>query len=143
MKKELWQFTNRNGDFTFPDAHKISRLYFPLANEAEFMSSITPLLRGDIKIGQNNFLMQPITSEDLSSTFSGRNFWIYLNPENYWSINGSPYSWNNKETVTFKAGILWHSMKRSNEKIGLSAEVVNFIPPKGEHVELIDRKSVV
>ncbi|MBU1087392.1 MAG: cellobiose phosphorylase [Candidatus Omnitrophica bacterium] len=140
MKNQLWQFTNRNGDFTFPDAHKISRLYFPLANEAEFMSSITPLLRGDIKIGQNNFLMQPITSEDLSSSFSGRNFWVYLNPHTYWSISGAPYSCSPEESVNLKAGILWHGIKRSNEKIGLSAEVTNFIPAKGEHVELMTIK---
>ena len=116
MKNQLWKFTNRNGDFSFADAHRISRLYFPLANEAEFMSSITPLLKGDIKIGQNNFLMQPVTSEDLYSTLSGRNFWLYLNPNTFWSINGDPYSWNAQEKITLKAGILWHSITRSNNR---------------------------
>jgi len=137
MKNQLWQFTNRNGDFSFSHPEKISRLYFPLANEAEFMSSITPLLKGDIKIGQNNFLMQPVTSEDLYSTLSGRNFWIYINADNWWSINGTSPWLNRQEKVDLQAGILWHSIKRSNKKIGLSAQTTNFIPITGEHVELM------
>ena len=141
MKNNLWNFTNRNGDFTFSNPELISRLYFPLANEAEFMSSINPLLKGDIKIGQNNFLMVPITSEDLHSTVSGRNFWIYINHNNYWAINGTPHIPNNQdEEITLKAGILWHTIKRANKTIGLDAEITNFIPSSGEHVELMTIK---
>jgi len=140
MKEQLWNFTNRNGDFIFKDAEKINRLYFPLANEAEFMSSITPLLKGDIKIGQNNFLMQPVTSEDLYSTLSGRNFWIHIAPSTAWAVNGVPCFLNCHEEVTMRAGILWHTIKRVNKKIGLSAEVTSFIPVNGEHAEIMSIK---
>ncbi len=140
MKSSLWTFTNSNGDFIFPKPEKINRLYFPLANEAEFMSSITPLLKGDIKIGQNNFLMLPITSEDLYATVSGRNFWVYIDQNNYWAINGTLHMPENHEEVTLKAGILWHTVKRVNKKIGLKAEITNFIPASGEHVELMTIK---
>ncbi|MCG2712490.1 MAG: cellobiose phosphorylase [Candidatus Omnitrophica bacterium] len=143
MKNDLWTFTNRNGDFIFSKPEEISRLYFPLANEAEFMSSVTPLLKGDIKIGQNNFLMLPVTSEDLYSTISGRNFWIYINQNNYWAINGTPHlPDNHDEEVTLKAGILWHTVKRTNKIIGLTAEITNFIPASGEHVELMTVKII-
>ncbi|MFH1458922.1 MAG: cellobiose phosphorylase [Candidatus Omnitrophota bacterium] len=140
MKKELWKFRNRNGDFVFEHPEKISRLYFPLANEAEFMSSITPLLKGDIKIGQNNFLMQPITSEDLYNTISSRNFWVHLQDELPWSINTTACFCHYPEKVILNAGILWHTITRTNNELGITANITNFIPVHDEHVELMSIK---
>ncbi len=144
MKNQLWTFKNRNGDFIFPDPEKISRLYFPLANESEFMSSITPFLKGDIKIGQNNFLMQPITSHDLHSLISGRNFWIYIDPKTSWAINSTycpkPCAKHKDSTSILYAGILWHTLKKTCKKIGLQIEITNFVPTSGEHIELMTIK---
>ncbi len=140
MKKELWEFTNRNGDFIFDEPEKINRLYFPLANEDEFMASITPFLQGDIKTGLNNFLMQPITSEDLYNISSGRNFWIHTEKGVSWAVNGIPAGTHCKDKVTLKAGILWHRLKRRNESIGLQAEITNFVPVDGDNVEIMTVK---
>ncbi len=137
MKNQLWEFTNKNGDFLFPDSEKINRLYFPLANEAEFMSSITPNLKGDIKISQNHFLMQPVTSADLYNIKSNRNFWIYIDRHRIWSVTGVSSGKNKREKTILKAGILWHTIKRINKKIGLEAEITNFVPVSGEHEELM------
>ena len=60
-----WRFVDQSGAFVLQDPQKNSYLYFPLVNEAGMMSSITPLLHGDIKTGQNNFLMLPVSVEDL------------------------------------------------------------------------------
>ena len=87
MENQLWKFINRNGDFEFHHPDKISRLYFPLANESEFMASITPCLKGDIKTSHNHFLMPPVSSETLYDTKSCRNFWIYINPDKIMSIS--------------------------------------------------------
>ncbi|MBU4305316.1 MAG: cellobiose phosphorylase [Candidatus Omnitrophica bacterium] len=136
----LWNFTNRNGDFVFTNPEKISRLYFPLANEAEFMSSITPELKGDIKTGQNHFLLQPVTTEDLYSTAAGRNFWVCLSPALYWPLNGTQISDQQYVTTTMRAGILWQTITRIHKEIGLQAEITNFVPVSGEHVELMSVK---
>jgi len=140
MKKELWKFLNRNGDFIFPNAEKINRLYFPLANESEFISSITPNLKGDIKLSQNHFLMHPVTSEDFYNIKLSRNFWIYIDQAKVWSITGNPRYKQKDEKFVLNAGILWHKIKRVNKKLGLSAEVVNFIPASEEDVEIMSVK---
>jgi len=75
-KKTAWHFIDDNGSFSLLAPHKNSYLYFPLVNDAGMMSSITPLLNGDIKAGQNEFFMLPVSSEDLHNSRSGRNFWL-------------------------------------------------------------------
>ncbi|MCP4649443.1 MAG: cellobiose phosphorylase [PVC group bacterium] len=137
MKEELWKFINNDGDFIVPDPEKVNRLYFPLANEAEFMSAVTPLLQGDIKIGQNHFLTQPITSECLYNIKSNRNFWLYLDNHKIWSLTGVSYCRCKKESMALKAGMLWHTITRTCKEVGLESEITNFVPVSGEHVELM------
>ena len=137
MKKQLWKFTGTNGDFIFPDAEKINQLYFPLANEAEFMSSITPQLKGDIKLGQNHFLMQPVTRECLYNIKSSRNFWLYINKNTVWSITGCTALMHKPEKTLLKAGILWHTITRTSKELGLEAEITNFVPVTADHTEIM------
>ncbi|MFH2138559.1 MAG: cellobiose phosphorylase [Candidatus Omnitrophota bacterium] len=138
--KRLWDFTNGSGDFVVNNADTINRLYFPLANEAEFMSSVTPLLQGDIKISQNHFLTHPITTECLYNIKASRNFWIYINDKNIWSVTGTSYCRCEDDKLVLKAGMIWHTVIRECKKLGLKAEVTNFIPSSGEHVELMSIK---
>ena len=72
-----WRFTGADEVFEAREPDRISRLYFPLCNEARLLSSITPILHGDIKTDQNHFLTLPVSTEDLHNTRSSRNFWIY------------------------------------------------------------------
>ena len=135
-KPQTWEFTNRNGDFVFPNADKNTRLYFPLANEAELMSSITPGLKGDIKTDQNHFLLQPVSSEDLYNIQTSRNFWLYFNAsQTAWSVAGSQA--HPEDRVTVQAGILWHTVCRINTALGIRAEVTNFVPANSDHVEIM------
>ncbi|MCM8813139.1 MAG: cellobiose phosphorylase [Candidatus Omnitrophica bacterium] len=136
MTNQLWRFTDTTGTFTFPDADQYNTLYFPLANDAEFISSITPLGKGDIKISQNHFLMQPVTRDDLHNLKSGRNFWIYAPDGTVWSALGVS-QFRRKEQVTVDAGILWHRISRECPETGLRAEIINFVPVSGEPVELM------
>ena len=53
------------------------------------MSSITPNLNGDINCGQNHFLLQPVSIEDLHNNRSGRNFWLYIEGYGAWSVCGN------------------------------------------------------
>ncbi len=142
MKNSLtWNFTNRNGDFRFngADLDPHPHLYFPLTNEAGLMSAITPDLKGDIKTDQNHFLMPPVSSSDIYASLHNRNFWIHVAPDKVWSCAGLPNS-KHAHTAEVHAGILWHKVKRVNKKLGLAAEITNFVPATGETAEIMTVK---
>src|SRR3989338_4810294 len=104
--EKLWEFTDNLGSFMSESADKIKSLYLPLCNET-LMSSISPGLRGDIKSGQDSFLLQPVSRIDLVNLKSSRNFWVcpvrntrksrrenkisngvYINKDKVWSAAG-------------------------------------------------------
>jgi hypothetical protein len=120
--------------FVIDNPQRTSYLYFPLVNEAGMMSSITPMLHGDAKTGQNSYLLAPVSVEDLHNTRSARNFWAGT-----WSATGNsaPQRARNDEKVVLEAGFLWHKITRENAEIGLRAEIVNFVPPSEDQVELM------
>ena len=70
------KYLDKKGTFTLDDPDLTSYMYFPLANEAGMMSAITPDLGGDIKLDQNTFLLEPVSSENLHNNKSSRNFWL-------------------------------------------------------------------
>ena len=142
-----WSFLGENGDFGLDNPQKTSCLYFPLANEGRMMSSITPLLGGDIKTGQNSFLMSPVSSEDLHNSKSTRNFWLYIDGYGAWSATGnSPkqvaevFNEKSEEKVKLEAGLLWHKVIRENQPIGIKAEVTNFVPVNNQKIEFMKIK---
>jgi len=146
MKKEneTWQFIDDEGTFQLKNPHQTSYLYFPLVNEAGMMSAITPTLNGDIKINQNAFLTLPVSMEDLHNSRSARNFWVHVAGADPWSVTGNSalqiaqrFSEAVPEDVTLEAGFLWHKIKRRNHKLGLQAEVTNFVPVSDDQVELM------
>lgn len=148
-KNGLWQFTDDQASFRVDSPDSVSRLYFPLANEAGILSSITPNLHGDIKTSQNSFLMLPVSVEDLDNVKSGRNFWLYVEdprggPSHVWSAAGSSatqfankFLHKDKEKVTLEAGMLWHKVTRENQALGLKSEITNFVPVTPDTVELM------
>lgn len=139
MEKFYWKFIDKFGTFVCKGPENLSRLYFPLANEAEFMSVITPDLKGDIKTSQNTFLLAPATTEDLHNRRDARHFWVYLDKNRIWSLAGAN-GFSRGDSVTLEAGLLWHKIIRLNKKLGLRAEILNFVPASGEHVEIMQVK---
>lgn len=129
--KSFWHFIDDNGTFVTKDPQGISSLYFPLANEAGMMSSITPQLKGDIKTDNNSFLMTPLSRQDILFSQSSRNFWIYSNNK-VWSLAESLDS-----AVTLEAGFLYHKITKTNKKLGLQAKITNFVPVSKDCVELM------
>lgn len=129
-----WQFIDRAGTFALDDPQDSSYLYFPLVNEAGLMSAVSPTLQGDIKTGQNHFLMPPVSVEDLHNARGGRNFWVRLPDGGVWSAvgNSAPqFAARHEpdgERVSLEAGLLWHTLRRSTPQLGLAAEVTNFVP---------------
>ena len=136
MPNTLWRFIDDDAAFIAENPDKISRLYFPLANEFGMMSSITPKLHGDIKTGQHSFLTAPVTTEDLNNTLYNRNFWLYIEGRGAWSM-----AFGEADETLVEAGFLWHKVIKINKKLGIKAEVLNFVPAENEAVELMSIKA--
>lgn len=143
-KNSLWQFIDEAAAFRVLSPDRTSRLYFPLANEAGILSSITPDLHGDIKTSHNSFLTLPVSIEDLHDSKSSRNFWLYVEGKGAWSATGVSsaqqalkLSKTASETVTLEAGMLWHKVIRENKTWGLRSEIINFAPAVKEPVEIM------
>lgn len=137
----IWKFIDSHGTFRLDDPGRFSRLYFPLANEAGMLASITPKLKGDTKSGQDAFLTIPVSSEDLHNSKASRNFWVIQNGREgrrIWSATG--VAKNKKDytdRVSVEAGQLFHQLTRENQTLGLKSVIMNFIPSSGDHVEIM------
>jgi len=140
MKSMLWEFTDNKGSFESACADKIKSFYFPLAND-KIMSSVSPDLHGDIKAGQNSFLLTPASRIDLIDSRSSRNFWVCANNK-IWSATGVSKDIKQIQGDKFKleAGLLWHKVIRENKNIGLKAEILSFVPATEDPVEIMQVK---
>ena len=143
-KAATWYFQGEKGEFVLNNPHKTSGLYFPLANESGMMSSITPLLGGDIKTSQNTFLMTPVSVGDLHNSKSSRNFWLNIDDSIIWSATGNSlnqkslcFEEESEESVKMVAGFLWQKIIRENSKFGIRSEITNFVPVNDDKVELM------
>ncbi|WP_302626487.1 cellobiose phosphorylase [uncultured Eubacterium sp.] len=136
------KYLDKRGTFTLDNPDLTSYLYFPLANEAGMMSSITPDLGGDIKLDQNTFLLEPVSSENLHNNKSSRNFWVYVKGRGAWSATGRSAKQQaklfeeDKEQVKLTAGIMWHKVERESEEMGLKSAITTFVPQSEDKVEL-------
>ena len=140
MKYEL---LGEQGDFIMENPDLVSGLYFPLANEAGVMSSISPDLGGDSKMDQNSFLLPPVSIDNLHNDRSSRNIWCRINGKELWSLTGRS-AWQQakkfsryKEPVVLEAGFMHHKITRISEEIGCKAELSSVVPATGETVELM------
>lgn len=138
-----WQFRGEDGTFSLEAPHKSNYLYFPLVNEAGMLGVVTPTLHGDTKTGQNTFLTLPVSVEDLHNTRSARNFWVHVEGYGPWSATGNSAPQraqvfaSDDEPVSLEAGLLWHRVTRHNPRLGLRADVLNFVPAGTDSVELM------
>jgi len=118
-------------------------LYFPIANESGVMGSVTPNLGGDNKMGQNTFLLAPVSSEDLHNNKSSRNFWCDIKGKGLWSATGksavqeSNLFTDKKEETVLDAGFMWHKVKRISKEYGLTSEITSFVPYTKDTLELM------
>jgi cellobiose phosphorylase len=134
----LFKFNNVLGTFSSLTADKLKSLYFPLCNES-LISSVSPDLHGDIKTGQDAFLLQPVSRIDLTNLKSSRNFWVYIDKNKIWSATGvyKNIAQLKKDEYRLEAGLLWHKVIRVNRQVGIKSEILNFIPSSGEPVEIM------
>ena len=128
------KYIDKKGTFTLDNPDLTSYMYFPLA--------ITPDLGGDIKLDQNTFLLEPVSSENLHNNKSSRNFWVYVEGKGAWSVTGrsamqqAQLFTDKKDDVKLTAGIMWHEIERKSDEFGLSAKITSFVPSTDDKVEL-------
>lgn len=138
-----YEFLNRNGDFRIENPDASSGLYFPIAGEAGIKSSLTPNLGGDCKVSQNQFVMEPVSVENLHNNKSTRNFWCHTDLEQNWSATGASAENRSRrfstgeEPNSLEGGFMWQKISRSSDQCGLASTIVNFVPIS-ENVEIMD-----
>ena len=138
-----YNYLNARGVFQLDNPELTSYLYLPIANESGVMSSVTPTLGGDSKMGQNTFLLAPVSSEDLHNNKSTRNFWCNIDGKGIWSATGksamqeAQLFTKDKENTTLEAGIMWQKTRRTSKRYGITSEIISFVPYTGETVELM------
>lgn len=138
-----YEFLNDKGNFKLKSPENNSYLYFPIANEGGVMSSITPTLNGDCKMGQNTFLLAPVSSEELHNNKSSRNFWLYIDGIGAWSATGVSATQQaeafsqDKDETELEAGIMWQKITRKSRKFGIKSEITSFVPATEEKIELM------
>ncbi len=135
-------FIDEHGSFLLKQPEHTSYLYFPLASEAGLKSAVTPNLGGDAKIDQETFLLEPVSSENLHSSRSTRNFWLSADGMDAYSAAGSSAE---QEAAEFSekqdeseltAGFMWQTLKRSSKIYPITTAVTSFIP-KDDNVEIL------
>lgn len=140
---EQYNFINDQGTFTLENPELTSYLYFPIANEAGMMGCVTPEFGGDAKTGQNTFLLEPVSSENLHNNKSTRNFWLRVKGKGIWSATGVSASQQaqkfskDKEKTKLTAGLLYQTMERESLRYGIKSEVTVFAPLSDLPVELM------
>lgn len=140
----MMEYIDKQGSFRIENPQLTSYLYFPIANDAGMKSALTPLLGGDAKTGQNTFLLQPVSAEELHNNKSTRNFWCKVNGKGVVSLTGASAEEESKRflsekevTTTVEAGFMWHKLFHRVPEYGLASEVLSFSPLGEDAVELM------
>ena len=135
------RFLDNSEIFEIHNPEEISCLYFPLASETGLKSSITPDLGGDCKLDQEGFLLEPVSSEDLRTSRSTRNFWC-VTERGCWSAAGVSAEQEaarftpEQDKSSLTAGFMWQAVRREAKRYGLCAEITSFVPHH-ENVEIM------
>ena len=138
------KYLDKKGTFTLDNPDLTSYMYFPIANEAGILGAITPDLNGDIKLDQNTFFMEPVSSENLHNNKSSRNFWVYVEGKGAWSVTGKSAAQqaklftDEKDDVKLTAGIMWHEIERESKDFGLKATITSYAPNADGEIEMDD-----
>lgn len=131
MKK--LSFLDDQGTFRLENPEEVSYLYFPLASETGLKSAVTPSLGGDCKLDQEAFLLEPVSSEDLHTSRSTRNFWC-VTERGCWSATGVSARQEaarftpQQDKSELTAGFMWQTVRRELKDAGLNAEITSFVP---------------
>lgn len=129
-----YYFLDEQGTFALDMPENYSYQYFPVAGEKGIKSALTPDFGGDSKRGQNEFLLEPVSVENLHNNRSTRNFWCHVEGTGSWSVTGASAEaelsrfTERQEKSRMTAGFMWQSVTRTSAKYRLEAKVTSFVP---------------
>ena len=135
-------FVDKYGSFTMDKPENVSYLYFPLASETGLKSSVTPNWGGDAKIDQETFLLEPVSAENLHSNRGVRNFWLVDEDWQAFSVSGASARQEAdrftpaQDDSRLTAGLMWQTVERTAQDLGLDTEVTAFCP-RQDNVEIL------
>lgn len=136
-------FLDNKGNFTVEQPCSTSYLYLPLTNADGIMDSITPDGHGDSKLNQNEFLLEPVSCDDLHTSTSSRNVWCRIRDKGVWSAMGvsamamASRGTKEEDVCTLRAGKLWQEVTRRSAVYELEAKIRNFCPSAGKKTEIM------
>ena len=90
----MWRFIEQDprgpaaGVFRAVGAERLSRLYFPLVNDAGMLSWTSPQLHGGPAVSHHEYFSPPLTAEDLPHTLLHRDVWITEEGRAPFSLSG-------------------------------------------------------
>lgn len=141
----LWKFCDgQDGSFIAKDADFLSRLYFPLMNEAGMKSWVNPELKGDLCTAFSQYLTAPLVTEETHRNLANRNCWIKIHGQKPWSVSGNSawqkaMKWNNDspESSFIKAQPGVFSLYRENKELSIAADIQVFVPATKDTLEIL------
>ncbi|MDO9510928.1 MAG: hypothetical protein Q7J34_04150 [Bacteroidales bacterium] len=144
-KGPLWQFCeSQDGSFIAHDADYLSRLYFPLMNEAGMKSWVNPELKGDLCTAFSQYLTAPLVTEETHRNLSSRNCWISIHGQKPWSATGlsawqKAMKWDNNhpESSYVKAQPGVFTLFRENQDLSIAATISVFVPATKDTLEIL------
>lgn len=142
-KVNQYNFLDNKGTFRLEQPENVSYLYFPIAGEQGIKGALTPTLGGDLKCSQNEFVLQPVSAEELHNNKATRNFWCWLGDDAYFSATGASAEAESRkftsqqESSVLTAGPMWHEIRRKSDKYALSAKITSFVPVSEYSVEIM------
>lgn len=138
-----YQFLDHQGTFRLEQPENTSYLYFPVAGEQGIKSALTPTLGGDLKCGQNEFVLQPVSAEELHNNRSSRNFWCRFENGDCYSLTGvsaeaQAVKFTEKQDKSvLTAGPMWQRLERESRKYSLLSHMISFVPVGRYNVEIL------
>ena len=141
--KTQYRFLDKQGTFRLEQPENTSYLYFPVAGEQGIKGALTPSLGGDLKCGQNEFILQPVSAEELHNNKSTRNFWCRFGEDDCYSLTGvsaqaqAEKFTDKQDKSVLTAGPMWHQLERESQKHSLVARITSFVPVGEYEVEIM------
>ncbi len=142
-KMRSYEFLDDKGTFRLRQPENVSYLYFPIAGEQGLKGAVTPRLGGDLKRSQNEFVLQPVSAEELHNNKSTRNFWYRLRNGDCFSATGvsaqaeaERFTGRQAESV-LTAGPMWQQIERREEACGVRSRITSFVPVSEYAVEIM------
>ena len=129
-----YRFLDDQGTFELHMPENYSYQYFPVAGEKGIKSALTPEFGGDSKRNQNEFILEPVSVENLHNNRSTRNFWCHIEGAGIWSATGASAEAEQEKFTDMQdesmmtAGLMWQSVTRISRKYQLKANVTSFVP---------------